>query len=142
VSTPKITARGIVRAGKIAIRDKRAYDLGIARLLDGQEVMITIGPVERVRSLRQNNFWWGVIVPLFAEHCGYTHEEMHAALKAELLPVRHLLHDQHGEILREIITPGSTASLSTEQFNALIERAQQLGAEMGIVVPDPNQAVA
>jgi len=138
----KLSVRGLVRNGKIAIRDKRAYDLGVAKFLDGQEVVVTIGPVEKVRSVRQNNFWWGVVVPYFAAHCGYTHEEMHEALKAELLPVRRLLHDREGEILREVVTPGSTATLTTQQFNELIERAQQLGTEMGIVIPDPNQAVA
>ena len=138
----KIAVRGIVRDGRIAIRDKRAYDLGVAKFLDGQEVTVKIEPAEKVRSIRQNNFWWGVVVPYFAEHCGYTHEEMHEALKTELLPVRHLLHDRNGEILREVVTPGSTAQLTTQQFNDPIERAQQLGAEMGIVIPDPNQAVA
>jgi hypothetical protein len=138
----KITARGIVRNGKVAIRDKRAYDLGVEKFLDGQDVVVTIAPVEKVRSLRQNAYWWSVVIPLFAEHCGYTHEETHETLKAALLPQHHLLADRNGEILREVVTPGSTAVLTTQQFNELIERAQQLGAELGIVIPDPNQAVA
>lgn len=88
-------------------------------------------PVKRRRSNPQNRFYWAVCVKLLAEHCGYTSQEMHEALKARFLGVD---DPQFG--LRKI---GSTATLTTAEFGDLIAHCQQLGSSLGVYIPDPNE---
>lgn len=98
--------------------------------------VVTVKKLRDKRSDRQNRFWHGVVVPLFSEHCGYDFDDMKDALALELLP-RELVDMKTGEVR---IVPGHTSELDTKAFNDLIERAQRLGASMGIVIPDPNEA--
>ncbi len=90
------------------------------------------------RSMNQNRYWHGVVVPLFAEHCGYEVAEMKDALALKLLP-KTVVDMETGE---ERIVPGHTSSLNTKEFNDLIERAQRLGASMDIYIPDPGEVAA
>lgn len=96
------------------------------------KVLATFKAYRPTRSSAQNRFWHGVVIPLFAEHCGYTVIEAKDALALELIP-REVVDMKTGEIKT---VPGHTSELNTKEFNELIERAQQLGAEMGIVIPD------
>lgn len=89
------------------------------------------------RSDAQNRFWHGIVIPAFVEHCGYEFAEMKDALALELLP-KEVVDMKTGEVR---IVPGHTSELNTKEFNDLIERAQRLGAEMGIVIPDPGEDV-
>lgn len=90
------------------------------------------------RSSAANRYWHGVVIPMFAEHCGYEFGEMKDALALKLLP-KVVIDMDTGE---ECTVPGHTSELNTKEFNELIERAQRLGAEMGIVVPDPGERSA
>jgi len=90
------------------------------------------------RSSAANRYWHGVVIPLFAEHCGYEFDEMKDALALKLLP-KVVIDMDTGE---ERTVPGHTSELNTKEFNDLIERAQRLGAEMGIVIPDPGERSA
>lgn len=89
------------------------------------------------RSSAQNRYWHGVVIPAFSEHCGYDTAEMKDALALELIP-REVVDVKTGEVRT---VPGHTSAMNTKDFNDLIERAQRLGAEMGIVIPDPGESV-
>ena len=89
------------------------------------------------RSSAQNRFWHGVVVRAFAEHCGYEFHEAKDALALKLLPVE-ITDIQTGEIR---VVPGHTSECNTKEFNDLIERAQRLGAELGLYIPDPGEDV-
>jgi uncharacterized protein (UPF0179 family) len=132
---------GFVKDGELKLRNRKALQAWAATLKDC-EVVVTIEKAHATRSLAQNAFWHGVVVKAFSEHCGYRPTEMHDVLKLELLPEKRLLHDGNGEVLREVIVGGSTARLTKIEFGELIERAQQLGAEMGILIPNPNEVAA
>ena len=135
---PTYTVIGEVSGGRLVL-DRGAINRAVSHMRNGP-VRLTVSTVQDTRSLRQDKFWWGVVVALFAEHCGYDRMEMHEVLKMELLPVVKLLHDPAtGEVAREVIVAGSTASLSAGAFCDLVARAQRLGAEMGLYIPDPNE---
>ncbi len=89
------------------------------------------------RSSAQNRYWHGVVVKAFAEHCGYEFEEAKDALALKLLPIE-VTDIQTGEVC---VVPGHTSELNTKEFNDLIERAQRLGAELGLYIPDPGDDV-
>ena len=95
------------------------------------------------RSLNQNNFYWGVVVPLVKEglkDIGYneirTNEQAHETLKFLFLK-KQIPNENTGEII-EIL--GSTAKLTTIEFNLLIEQVAQWCSEfLGFVLPMPNE---
>jgi hypothetical protein len=100
-------------------------------------VTVRVERAHRRRTDGQNRFWHGVVIPLFAEHCGESFDEMKRTLALELIPQETKRLD--GSI---VISPGHTADLNVAQFNDLIQRAQKLGAEMDIYIPDPNEVAA
>lgn len=98
-------------------------------------VTIRVEIERQKRSNNQNRYWHGVVIPLFAEHCGEHVDDMKDILALTLIP-REVVDLTTGETR---IIPGHTSKLTTKEFNVLIEKAQQLGATMGIYIPDPNE---
>ena len=129
---------GTVKDRKLVLTRRERWNLNraLTQFKDGP-VTLRIEIEQRKRSHAQNRFWHGIVIPLFAEHCGNSLAEMKDALSLELIP--RTVHALDGT---EKTIPGHTSSLSVEQFNDLIARAQQLGAEMGIYIPDPNEVAA
>lgn len=125
---------GVVQSGKLKVQDKTAFERALARFPDGV-VSVDVKVEKPKRSNQQNRFWHGVVIPLFAEHCGYEFDDMKDELALKLLP-KELTDMTTGEVR---IVPGHTSDLSTKAFNDLIERAQRFGAELGIYVPDPKE---
>ena len=89
------------------------------------------------RSSAQNRYYHGVVIPIFAEHCGLSAAETKDVLALELLP-KEVTDMRTGEVR---VVPGHTSELNTKEFNELIERAQRLGAELGLYIPDPGEDV-
>jgi hypothetical protein len=98
------------------------------------------GPVEVVvrkkraqRSNKQNRYYWGVVVQILSDFCGYTPEEMHEALKEKFLGSE---RDQKG-----LLRIKSTASLTTDEFAQYTNRVVIWAAqELLVYIPDPNMA--
>jgi hypothetical protein len=127
---------GVIEAGVFRLQERDLFNRAMKRFADGP-VVVSVKTTKPQRSGAQNRYWHGVVIPLFADHCGYEFDEMKDALALKLLPKE--IADMNGEIR---IVPGHTSHLNVQQFNELIERAQRLGAEMEIYVPDPGEAVA
>lgn len=119
--------QGEVVNGRLKVNNRKAFDDYIAKLAG--EVVVAVGNGRRRRSEDQNGYYWGVVIKLAGQHCGYHPEEMHDAFKMMFLR-------------RE--TPGapptilSTTSMSTVEFSEFVERCRAWCAEQGIVVPDPQ----
>jgi hypothetical protein len=128
---------GEIIKGKLRLEGRVVFEQALARFPDGP-VTLKISVGKRQRSLSQNRYWWKVVVPLFMEHCGYDKQPMHDALALHLIP-HEVIDIKTGELH---IVPGHTSQLNVAEFNDLIERAQRLGAEMGIYIPDPNEVAA
>ena len=87
----------------------------------------------RTRSIEQNAYWWGVVIPYIAEASGFTHDEAHEALKAKFLG-----QDDLATGLRKI---GSTARLDTKAFTELIDQVRQWAQDfLNTHIPAPNEA--
>lgn len=128
---------GVISRGKLKVSGQQGFAAAMSRFPDGH-VVVTVKVQRPTRSSAQNRFFHGVILPMFAEHCGYELQEMKDALALELIP-REVIDMKTGEVR---VVPGHTSELNTKEFNDLIERAQRLGAEMGIVIPDPGVVAA
>lgn len=126
---------GVVEKGSLKVSGRRLFEEALRRFPDGP-VAVRVMKIRPKRSDGQNRYWHGVVIPMFAEHCGYEVDEMKDVLALQLIP-KTIVDMKTGE---EHTVPGHTSELNTKEFNDLIERAQRLGAEMGIVIPDPAVA--
>jgi hypothetical protein len=124
---------GVVENGMLKVSGRRLFEEALRRFPDGA-VSVRISRARPKRSDGQTRFFHGVVIPLFAEHCGYELDEMKDVLALELIP-KEITDMKTGEVR---VVPGHTSALNTKEFNDLIERAQRLGASMGIVIPDPS----
>lgn len=118
--------------GKIRMDDRAGFDRALQRM--GRRLILRVETFDEKRSAAQNRYWHGVVIPLFADHCGERFADMKDTLALHLIPktVKALDGSEHK-------VPGHTSDLTVKEFNELIERAQQLGAEMDIYIPDPGE---
>ncbi len=129
---------GEVAQGRFkGVKNRHDFEQAMRRFPDGL-IGVRFEVIREKRSSAQNRYWHGIVIPLFAEHCGYEFDEMKDALALKLIP-KELTDMDTGEVRT---VPGHTSELNTKQFKELIERAQQLAAEMGIYVPDPGEVAA
>ena len=97
---------------------------------EGARIELVLRKESKKRSDPQNKYYWGVVIPTLGEHFGYTKDEMHDALKWLFL--------QKPE--SDPPTVGSTAKMSTEEFNQYIEMIQVWAAsDHSVVIPDPDE---
>jgi hypothetical protein len=100
----------------------------------GQPVEVIVRKIRKHRSNKQNAFYWSVVVGLLAEHCGYTPEEMHEALKWKFLRT---------EVDSPLPTVRSTTSLSTVEFEEYQEQIRiWASSDLGVYIPLPNEVEA
>lgn len=125
---------GEILSGRLKLEGLEVFRQTLARFPDGPVTLrITVG--KRQRSLAQNAYFHGVVLPLFAEHTGYTTTEAKDAIALQLIP-HEIVDLKTGEV---VTVPGHTSKLTVAEFNDFIMRVQQLGAELGLYVPDPNE---
>lgn len=103
----------------------------------GSHVGITIRKHRDKRTNGQNAYYWGVVVPILANHFGYDTEEMHEELKYLFNPIQSKI-DPNRKI------GGSTTKLSTVEFycdqDSYVEKIVRWGAtEHGVYIPPPEK---
>lgn len=82
-----------------------------------REYEVTVTIYKNKRSLEQNAYFHGVIVPYLAKEMGYTNAQAKVILKAELLPIVPV-ELPNGEIM-ETLT--ETSKLKTKEMGAFID---------------------
>lgn len=129
-------ALGVIVKGELKPQASVSFRQAMKQFADGP-VVIRVDVQQERGSAAQRRYWFGVVVKHFSEHCGYDKDEMHEVLKAELLPSKDVefTDPTTGEVRVHRI-PGSTQRLTKAQWKELIDKAQRLGAEMDIYIPD------
>jgi len=117
---------------KLEPEDRAKFDR-MCSLLIGKRVELSMRKFTKKRSLAQNAWYWGLLIPTLSEHLGYDAAETHEALKFKFLRVH---------IDAELETTRSSASLTTEEYSKFMEDCQRLAAEYGCDVPMPNERTA
>lgn len=85
------------------------------------------------RTLYQNAWYWGAILPLIAETYGHTPYELHEIFKRMFLEPRFIKYKG-----KEIKIPGSTAKLSKIEFGEYVEKIRAECSQDGITIPEPK----
>lgn len=103
--------------------------------LAGKHVEIIVRKERTQRTERQHRYYFGVVVPLIAEHCGYEKDEMH-----DLLAMRFLRMEDDpitGSPRRK-----HTPDTDTKEFSDYLDSCIRFGAELGVVIPEPGAVAA
>ena len=108
----------------------------IQSALPGKALRVTVEEVKRRRSDEQNKYWWGVVVATFCQRLeGWSPEDVHTYLCGE-----HFGWERIEGLGKVRLRPVRRSSkLSKAEFADLVAHAQQIGAEHGIYIPDPNE---
>lgn len=86
------------------------------------------------RSLKQNAYYHGVVIPILSAHFGYTPKEMKQALALEFYSEQ--MKTVHGE---EKEVPGQSSGLNTKEMTEVIDRIRHWASEEhGCYIPEPN----
>jgi hypothetical protein len=100
---------------------------------EGTHVFVTIKKIEKrqMRSIVQNNYYWGVVIDILSDFTGYDPEEMHNALRHKFLTY---------ENIKGLPTTLSTTQLKTNEFEDYLERIRRWAAtDLGVYIPLPNE---
>jgi hypothetical protein len=120
----------VLDSGLLVMADPVGYDRAVKELA-GKDVVLIVRRRQEKRSTQANKFYWGYVLPEIAEHCGYTKDEAHDALKHQLLK-----EDGDGPLVKV----RSTAGLSVAEFSEYVERVMAFGAvTFGIVWMDERE---
>lgn len=110
---------------------------------EGVPVRISVTKLVRQRSLRQNAYLWGVIVPTVSawmretEGVKYTPDEVYTWLRLSLLDEKPVVKEIAG--LEVIVMAGKRFSaMSTAEFSEAVDTIIRKMAERGCVVPLPK----
>jgi hypothetical protein len=125
---------GKVAENGVLYFDDREAVIAHQRLLIGKRVVVSIKPFRKNRSNEQNRYYWGIVIKMIGDYCGYRLpddlEELHNELKRRFLP-------WHGDKIR--ITR-STATLNSVEFEKYLSQLRQWASvELGIAIPKPNE---
>ena len=140
MSLPLVTASGAIKAGKLFIRDRSAFNSAISGLKDGWEVEIHVMRLQATRSQPQNRFYWGVVMAELSSYTGYTPEELHDLMKAKFLPKDRAFLDANGTVVEAFVIGGSTRGLDTAAFAEYVEKIREwASAALGLYIPDADE---
>ena len=136
----KIAQKITIRGGKLVLPHRSQLISDIAKFEDGDYVL-TIEKKKKKRSLSQNAYYWGVVVPLVKKglnDVGYrmTTETTHDYLKTNFNIIE-IANEINGEIISFI---GSTTEMSTSQMMDYFAKITEWAAEfLGVQIPEPNE---
>lgn len=131
---------GQVTGGRIS--DAMAILIGKAiKMFDGKNIKISVSERKRNRSLSQNAYYWGVVIPAVLEMFrdagnAVDEDEVHSYLKKEIGRLSTLINLPDGEVA---LVPRSTKHLDTMAFEGYLDRVRAWAASMGCIILMPNE---
>lgn len=126
---------GRVLPGGLLVLDKPKDYAQHVRAHRGRFVELTLGKRKTTRSSKANRYYFGVVVKLLAEHCGYDRQEMHETLAMRFLRIEDC--PVTGAPRRK-----RTPKTDSTEFSEYVNHCIQLAAELGVVIPDANEVAA
>ena len=119
---------GQVIKGKFVPVDPASFKLDFAKR-EGKTVYVTITERQHQRTLDQNSYFHGVIIPLISDETGMDTHEVKEALKWKFL------RKEVGGI--ETVRP--TAALTKQEFSKFVDEITRWAGEfLGLYIPPPN----
>lgn len=130
----KVDESGVLRMSQTA-----KFREWISHNLRGKEVQVVVKPKKKLRSLNENNYYWGVVIQLLAEHTGYAPSEMHELCKVKFLPPKRITL-RNGKNDQSITIAMSTTELTTSQMENYLSEIRLWAIDFWeLKIPLPNE---
>jgi hypothetical protein len=118
--------------------------LNAIKSFNDKDVVITFSKPKKSRSNNQNNFYWGVVLPLIQKGLLDATGELRSnnnihynILLPLFAPTNEIINIDTGECINERLT---SSEMTTTQFCQYILEIQKWAAEfLGIDIPSPNE---
>jgi len=129
----------VVDAGhrkRLKFEDDAAYLESINQMATGASVVVTVEEEKphRSKTWEQVKYWWAVVIPLVADHCGMSDRQAHISLLGEKFGY---VEGLGGKLVP--VEP-SMSDLSVEKMTELISWVLDWApAELEIIVPPPDK---
>ena len=124
---------GRIEKGRLVL-DKPRYFKGMLQGYEDTPVRLIVERKKRGRSNAQNAYYWGVVLPEISVHTGHTVEELHEIFKMKFLATKRVWRGA------EMKTVRSTTELTTNEFAEFLSNVTLEAGELGIEIPQPDQA--
>lgn len=122
---------GTVKNGNLVLDNEQAYEAHLMTL-DGEVEVIT-RKRKRTRSLKQNDYYWGVVIQKISEYTGHSAQEVHELMKNLFLRDMLIVNK---DIYR---STKSTTELSTKQFIDYIQKINLWALDrLDVNIPEPE----
>lgn len=122
--------KGEVKNGVLRFADRLRFDEWL-KGLDGT-VDVLVRPSRKPRSNQENNYYWGVIVQMIADHLGLSPEDVHHELR------RMFLRKDDGT--KAFAITRSTTELFTVEAEDFYSKCRMWAAqELNLYIPLPNE---
>lgn len=130
--SPRFTATK-TKDGWFRVSNEDKLKQYLQRLPD--QLSLVIKPLKKIRSIQQNRFFHGVVVPMMADLMGeQDYMEAKEILKGKFLRRVKIIGNE------EIIYVRPTSSLTTKEFEQFNDSIRELAARVyNAVIPYPNE---
>jgi hypothetical protein len=126
---------GTIKEGKLFVDKPESFKQHLLAL-NGKRVQVTVEKIKHKRTNNQNQYYWGVVVKLIAQHTGHDPEQVHEALK-EMFSPKWYMPESQGTMVG---VPTSTTRLDTLGFVEYTEKCRMWASEfLGLNVPLPGE---
>lgn len=133
---------GTVVDGQLKISNRRGFDEDM-RAFDGYRLLISVKRYHKQRSLKQNAYYHGCIIPYVQGgllDMGFEKHILGAETVHDMLKNKFLKEDVPVESGEFITLVKSTSDLSTVEFMDYIDEIKKWAAEfLNINIPDPGE---
>lgn len=129
----------ITEQGKMQVFNQPALKQFIAGN-PGKQIILSLKIKRAKRSVPQNAYYWGVVIPLITEAINklgneFNDNDTHEFLKAKFNYIQIEVNDGH-----YLDIPQSTAKLDTKEFMGYLDKIYQFAAQMlKLYIPAPNE---
>lgn len=120
--------------GRLTVSEQEQFEKYLHSL--PKEVTVIVKPFKKYvpRSNQQNRYYHGVILPLLADHTGYSTNELHEILK-RMFNGKTIAIKGTGYIVGQ-----STTELTTEEMEHYLGQIRDWASiELGCYLPNPNE---
>ena len=130
MSVTPIFCGSVSPVGSLVLDERRRFHEHL-REFAGKRVEVVVRRRRSQRTHQANRYYFGVVVAMLAEEFGYDKQEMHDVLAMKFLRVEDC--PVTGAPRRK-----RTPNCDTAEFAEYVDACIRLGAEHGVVVPEPS----
>lgn len=122
--------QGEVQDNILLIKDKLKYNQWISSLIGDVEIIVR--KKKKIRSIKQNKYYWGVVLDLISKHTGEDVEDLHNHFSYKYLSSSGKSGKLHSR--------KSTTQLSTVEFGEYIDKIIAWAWEfLNLEIPIPSE---